>query len=760
MTDTSYTVSVRALCEFTAKRGSLDMRFTPSPSAREGVEGHLWVTRRRPDHYRAEVPLKGHYNNLTVRGRADGYDPEQGRLEEIKTFRGSLDLIPDNHRALHWAQAKVYGALLCEMEGLESIELALVYFDIVRQEEHHLTEHWSADKLKAEFEIQCEAFILWAEQELAHRERRNLAAMELQFPYVEFRSGQRPLAEAVYQSAATGRCLLAEAPTGTGKTLGTLFPLIKALATQSLDKVFFLTAKTPGRQLALDALQTLDLPELRTLELVAREKSCEHPDKACHGDSCPLAKGFYDRLPEARQAAARERCLNQARLREIALAHELCPYYLSQEMARWSDVIIGDYNYYFDQSAMLFALTQTHQWRTALLVDEAHNLIERARGMYSAELDQQRFRRTKKQAPKALKSRLESLNRSWNEFNRSLPEGRDTILQSEPPEALIGQLQLTAAAITDYLAEHPFALDSELMQFYFDALQFLRIAELFDERDFLCDIEWRRPPQGNVRRGARRGTVINLRNLIPAAQLKPRFEGSHSATLFSATLNPARYYCDLLGLPDNSVAMTMPSPFSADQLTVHTHRQLSTRYHDRAQSIAPIADLIAEQYHRQTGNYLAFFSSYDYLQQVHEHLDVHYPDVPTWAQERKMNEAARAAFLAAFQEHSSGVGFAVLGGAFGEGIDLPGKRLIGAFVATLGLPQMNPINDALKQRLEEQFGQGYDYAYLYPGLRKVVQAAGRVIRGEGDTGVIHLIDDRFAQPGIRRLLPDWWALEQ
>ena len=206
--------------------------------------------------------------------------------------------------------------------------------------------------------------------------------------------------------------------------------------------------------------------------------------------------------------------------------------------------------------------------------------------------------------------------------------------------------------------------------------------------------------------------------------------------------------------------MTMPSPFKAEQVTVHTHRNLSTRYHDRARSIAPIANLIAEQYQQQPGNYLAFFSSYDYLQQVHEHLRDHHPEVPTWAQERKMNEAARADFLAAFNEHSSGVGFAVLGGAFGEGIDLPGKRLIGAFVATLGLPQMNPINNELKQRLEEQFGQGYDYAYLYPGLRKVVQAAGRVIRGEDDTGVIHLIDDRFAQPRIRRLLPEWWALER
>ncbi len=529
--------------------------------------------------------------------------------------------------------------------------------------------------------------------------------------------------------------------------------MIKALRSQRLDKICFLTAKTPGRALALDSLVTLDMPELRTLELVAREKSCEHPDKACHGDSCPLAKGFYDRLPEARQAASREAFLTQSRLREIALAHDLCPYYLGQEMARWSDVIIGDYNYYFDQSAMLYALSQTHQWRTAILVDEAHNLIERARSMYSAELDQIRFRHTKKQAPKTLKRAFEKVNRAWNELNRSQPEGQDYIIQSALPEAFISQLQLAAAAITDYLTEHPFALNSELMQFYFDALQFLRIAELFDEPDFLCDLEWRQPKKG------RKGTVLSLRNLIPAEQLKPRFEAAHSTTLFSATLNPARYYCDLLGLPDNSVAMDMPSPFQAHQLNVHIHKSISTRYRDRAESIAPIAELIAEQYQQAPGNYLAFFSSYAYLQQVHEYLTDHYPNLPTWAQGRQMNEQARAAFLAEFNEHTSGIGFAVLGGAFGEGIDSPGKRLIGAFIATLGLPQLNPINEVLRQRLEEQFGRGYDYTYLFPGLRKVTQAAGRVIRGEEDRGVVHLIDDRFAQSQVRRLLPQWWEIQ-
>lgn len=745
-----YRVSVRALCEFTAKTGDLDLRFTPSPTAREGIEGHQMVTRRRGGHYRAELPLSGEYEELTVQGRADGYDPERQRLEEIKTFRGDLNLMPANHRALHWAQIKLYGWLLCQQEDLERVELALVYFDIVKQQETLITESFESSDLKTFFDAHCRTFLDWARQEMAHRQARQTAAEALAFPHDDFRVGQRPLAEAVYRAAASGRSLLAEAPTGIGKTLGTLFPLIKAFPEQKLDRILFLTAKTPGRRLALDALTQLDMPPLRTLELIAREKSCEHPDKACHGDSCPLAQGFYDRLPAARADAVKETTLDQSRLRELALAHDICPYYLSQEMARWSDVIVGDYNYYFDQSAMLYALSTQQSWRTAVLVDEAHNLVERARSMYSAELDQVRFRAIKKQPPKALKGAFEKLNRAWNALNRAQPEGEDFVVQVHLSEEWLQRLQFASGAITDYLTEHPFALDSDLMQFYFDALQFLRIAELFDEDAFLCDLTWRQPKRG------RKGTVVSLRNLIPAGPLRSRFEGAHSTTLFSATLKPARYYMDLLGLPEDTVAMQMPSPFKAEQLEVHTSRHISTRYADRTLSLEPIGQLIADQYRDRPGNYLAFFSSYHYLEQVLEQIRADHPDLPVWSQDQRMSESARQAFLDRFTADGQGVGFAVLGGAFGEGIDLPGSRLIGAFIATLGLPQLNPVNEILKRRLDEQFGQGYEYTYLYPGLRKVVQAAGRVIRGEGDRGVVHLIDDRFARGQVRQLLPEWW----
>ncbi|MDL2355595.1 MAG: ATP-dependent DNA helicase, partial [Pseudomonadota bacterium] len=356
----SYVVAVRALCEFTAKAGDLDLRFTPSPSAQEGIAGHAAVTARRGAGYQAELSLSGSHGALLVRGRADGYDPHQNLLEEIKTYRGRLDSLPERHRQLHWAQLRVYGHLLCQARGLAEVNLALVYFDIARQSETVLRETAGAAELAALFAGLCERFVAWAAQELAHRAARDGALAALQFPHPAFRPGQRHLAETVFRANSSGRCVLAQAPTGIGKTVGTLFPVLKAAPGARLDKVFYLAAKTPGRQLALDALAAIRAGApgisiaLRVLELTARDKACEHPDKACHGDSCPLARGFYDRLPAARAAAAQLPVLDRAALRQTALAHAICPYYLGSEMAKWCDVIVGDYNYYFDGGAMLY----------------------------------------------------------------------------------------------------------------------------------------------------------------------------------------------------------------------------------------------------------------------------------------------------------------------------------------------------------------------------------------------------------------------
>ena len=745
----TYVVAVRALCEFTARRGDLDLRFTPAPTAMEGIAGHVTVAARRASGYEAEITLTGAHRTLTVRGRADGYDAAINRLEEVKTYRGDLDAMPANHRVLHWAQALVYGHLLCQTRGLDELHVALVYFDIASQKETVLAQLHSATSLKEVFIEQCERFIDWAMQEEAHRSARNVALSKLAFPHGEFRSGQRELAVAVYRAARDGRDLMAQAPTGIGKTLATIFPLLKACAEDQIERIFFLTAKTPGRALALDAIESLHtrikpLP-LRTLELVARDKACEHPDKACHGDSCPLARGFYDRLDAARSAALTGGRLDRATVRAVALAHDVCPYYLAQELVRWSDIVVGDYNYYYDSSAMLYALTQMNQWRVAVLVDEAHNLLDRARRMYSASLDQAAFSAARKSAPATLRKPLDRLNREWNALNRAQTDAY-TVHPDVPPR-LLSAAQNLIGAVTEQLVQAPLSIDDAQLRFYFDAMHFVSLAEQFGEHSVF-----------DTTLAAGRKATLCVRNVIPAPFLAPRYAAARTTVMFSGTLSPQHFYRDTLGLPEQTGWLDVEGPFRAEQLQVQVAAHVSTRWRDRERSLMPIVELIAQQYAARPGNYLGFLSSFDYLQRVVALLRERHPDLPVWTQEPGMDEAARDAFLARFRTMGCGVGFAVLGGAFSEGVDLVGEQLIGAFIATLGLPQINDVNEQMRRTMEAKFGSGYDYMYLYPGLQKVVQAAGRVIRTEQDVGVVHLIDDRYRRPEVRRLLPRWWQV--
>lgn len=756
---TSYSVAVRTLCEFAAKHGDLDLRFTPAPTASEGIAGHQTVASRRSPSYQREVALSAAHKHLVVRGRADGFEPERAVLEEVKTFKGELDRMPANHRALHWAQAKVYGAMICRALNLPALTVSLVYFDIDRQEEAApLSMFCAAAELDAFFVGLCERFLIWADSELAHRAQRDASLAQLQFPYGSFRGGQRGLAKSAFQAARLGRCLMAQAPTGIGKTIATLFGMLKACPEQALDKVFFLTAKGTGRTAALEALNDVQAASpsspLRVLELVAKDKACEHPDKACHGDSCPLAKGFYDRLPAARSAAVSARELTRSALRDVALAHAVCPYYFAQDLARWSDVIVADYNHYFDVSAMLHGLTLENSWRVGVLVDEAHNLLERARSMYSASLDSADVKAVSTLAPEAIQKLLDRLRRSLRRLAKDA--SADYFVLADMPPRFEAALHDATAAIAEHLAENPAAVDSALLRFYFDGLLFKRLLDALGTHSLL-DMTRQAAMSGKRLPGA---ATLCIRNVVPAPFLKPRFATAHTTVLFSATLTPSSFYGDTLGLPDDTAWLDVAAPFRAEQLTVRVVPRVSTRFRHRHASLAPIAQIIAEQFEASPGNYIAFFSSFDYLEQAYAEFTARHPSVPAWAQARRMDDAQRAAFLERFQPSGQGVGFAVLGGAFGEGIDLVGTRLIGAFIATLGLPQFNPVNEEMRRRMADTFGAGYEYTYLYPGLRKVVQAAGRVIRSTSDTGAVFLIDDRFARPEVLRLLPNWWRVDQ
>jgi len=745
-------VAVRTLCEFAARHGDLDFRYTPAPSSEEGIAGHQAIQSRRGYGYKSEYSLTGNCLGLELSGRADGYNPHQGRLEEIKTHRGDLARVRPDQRALHRAQLRAYGALLCRQENRKKLELALIYYDTGKDKETAVVEAATADELWQELETLCGIYKAWAEQEEHHREQRDALLSNLMFPFPDFRPRQRQLAETVYKNSMKAGTLLLEAPTGLGKTLGTLFPALMAMPAAKQDRLFYLTCRNTARQLALDAVDKLRSAQdelqpwpLRTLELVAKDDACEHPDKACHGDSCPLAKGFFDRLPEARAEAAQTKgTLKQETLATIAAGHDICPYFLAQEMARWCDLVVGDVNRLFDQSALLHGLIRQNHWKTSVLVDEAHNLVDRGRGMYSVRLEQQRLLKVKKTAPKPVKSALDRTARAWQSLIRDQDTDHDrpVFLESLPAQ-LLGALQAMVSTLTDYLADHP--PDLALQEVMFESVAFMKLADTFGDHS-LCEFQ----------RSGRGQASLTIQNLIPADFLKDRFAAAQSVLLFSATLSPGVYYRDLLGLPDDARFTSLPSPFTAEQLQVKFTPGISTRQAHRPSSLQPIAELIASQYRERPGHYLAFFSSFKYAREVSERFAAQAPDIPQRSQQPGMSPEQRREFLAEFRKPEGSVAFAVLGGVFSEGIDLPGDQLIGAFVATLGLPPFDPWHEILKGRLEQRFGEGYNYTYLIPGLQKVAQAAGRVIRTPEDRGVIWLIDDRFLQPAVNSLLPRWW----
>lgn len=747
-------VGVRSFCAFVAKSGDLDHRFTPAPSAEEGMAGHRLVAARRGPGYQQEVPLDATIAGLRLRGRVDGLDPDTPALEEIKTYRGDLAAMPDNHRALHRAQLETYGALYCLMHGLETVELRLVYFDVDRRDEEIETLDGDAQRLIERARERAAHYLEWARALEAHREQRDAALQALPFPFTAVPDGQRQLMEAVDAAMDEGHTLLAQAPTGVGKTLGVLYPALRALGRGAIDHLFYLTAKTSTQFEAHKALEQLQqdaapLP-LRVLTLTARDKACEHPDKACHGASCPLARGFFDRLPAARIAAREQPVLRLDSLRATAAEHHVCPYYLSQEMARWADVVIGDVHYYFDRSALLYALSVQNRWRPGVLVDEAHNLIDRARGMYSAAIAQQPLRDAGRGAPAAVRQALARLDRCLDDLEP------DDAPPEAPPELLLNALNKSISALGSHLNTAASHTEPELLQRYFELLAVQRLAEEYG-RHALCEVT-AEPTTGSDLFGAANHQLA-IHNVIPAPHLGPAIHRARAVVGFSATLTPPDYHRRMWGLPEARFRWCdAPSAFSAEQLRVRAVTRIPTRMAQRSASAAPIAALIATQYRFRPGNYLAFFSSFAYLSAVADALAQQHPDVAQRRQSAAMSDAQRTAFVRDFQHGGRGVAFAVLGGAFGEGIDLPGDRLTGVFVTTLGIPPVTDFRNRMAEQVEGYFGEGtgWPFVYLYPGLQKVIQAVGRTIRTRDDNGVAVLIDPRYGRADVRALLPPAW----
>jgi DNA excision repair protein ERCC-2 len=780
--DSSYRISVRALCEFTGRAGDLDRRFASSPTARQGIAAHQLVARRRSPQHQIEMPLEYRQGPVHVVGRADIFDPEGKELEEIKSCLGPPRSRASAHRSMNRAQLRTYGAMLCRAQGLQRIRLTLTYFDLLSETEHRESEDCDAQALIAELNERCEAFAAWARQEIAHRDSRDRSLSELAWPFGEFRAGQHDLAAAVYRSVRTGSLLRMQAPTGIGKTLGAIYPALRAVAAARTDRIFYLTAKGTGRQNAIAAMRRLiDPPRpsdittrpsditIRVLELVAREHACEHPDRECHGDSCPLARGFHDRLPAARQLAVSRRLLDRDMVRSIALEHEICPYHLSTEVLPFADLVVGDCNYWFDRHAMLSSLALEHQWRVTLLIDEAHHLVDRSRAMYSDTLSLLQFI-----ARRGSGLPVDQVIDQFDLLAQALPQGASasSALLDEPPRGLLRALNRLNRRIGLQLEEGA-SLTPELLQLYFRCLSFTSLAEQFADHS-ICEVSIDEPysplargaPQSAAENGAARARIrgadstdirISLHNVVPAPFIRERIEAAQSIVMFSATLHPEAFDRAMLGWNRAHHSLALASPFDPARLRVRTI-PLTTRLDRRKESARSIAALIARQYREAPGCYIAFFSSFDYLAQIEAVLKAEFPELPQRSQQRSMSEAERARFVAGFDPERPSVALAVLGGVFSEGMDLPGDKLIGAFIVTLGMPQVNPLNQAFCARIEQLFGQGFEFTYLYPGICKVIQAAGRVIRDTEDRGTLLLIDERWRQARYRTLLPAHWGL--
>ena len=753
-------VSVGELVALCHRAGDIDHRFRPSPTGEQGVAGHQRVYRRRGETYRSEYPVEYRHREgdlqLCLRGRADGYDPAAGLVEEIKTCRIRPALIPATVSRMHLAQGRIYAALIAIEQDLPRLEVRLTWFNIDSGEETPLSQSYSRAELEDFLAASLASFSGWLATLAQLRRQRDLGLAALAFPHGDFRRGQREIAELVYKCIDQGGELLLEAPTGIGKTAAVLYPALKALATGKHDRIAYITAKTVGRRTAEETLETFRRAGLSAsaLSLTAKERICFSPGKACHGDDCRFARGYYDRLPRAMAAAIRSRALRQADIEALAREFEVCPYQLALDLLPWVDLVIADLHYVYSLTATLGAQMQQDGRRWTVLLDEAHNLPDRARRMYRASLAKADLMAVRRQPPPGLGAALDRINRVLLALQRQQWREPDYDSRPEIPADLQQALADFAAAAGELVARDPAALQRQpaLLDFYFEVLQFLRLADNWGD-DFRFELS-----RGDGRQSLR----VTLNCLDPARLLGQRQGLLHSLTAFSATLSPPDWSRKALGLGAEAVFRREASPFDQGQLEVFLATGVDTRYSRRQQTLPDLAAVLMAWLRRESGNCIIYFPSYRYLQDCLAllctlGLDELRPCL--WVQQREQPDAGRDQLLQLLETRRDVAALCILGGIFGEGIDLPGEQLTSVVIVGVGLPQFNRDTEQLREWFQQRYGAGFEYAYLYPGMQKVDQALGRVIRASGDRGRALLVDSRYGERQYRELLPPWWRYQ-
>ncbi|MDD6038775.1 MAG: ATP-dependent DNA helicase [bacterium] len=755
-------ISVRNLVEFLLRSGDIDNRKSrgmQTQAMQEGSRIHKKLQRAYGGDYMAEIPLgftiRMERYELTIEGRADGIFTRDGLpcIDEIKGVYQDVSAM-EEPVGVHLAQAKCYAFMHAARNNLEQIGIQMSYCDLDSEEVNRFFDCFEFEELEKWFDELLQEYAKWADFQYEWRMLSIATIKQLQFPY-EYRPGQKQLVEDVYRTILRKKNLFIEAPTGTGKTLSTLFPAICAVGEEQAEKLFYLTAKTLTATVAIETLGLFAEHGYRgkIVQITAKEKlcKCEKPD--CNPVACPYAKGHYDRINDAVFALLQK---EDFFTREALLAHAdeymVCPFELCLDLATWSDVIIGDYNYVFDPTVYLKRFfAEGVKGDYLFLIDEAHNLVERGRQMYSQTIVKEDVLELKR----ILKPYSARIAKAADKVNRILLEYKHACEEYEIYDninALLPALMRLASELERFL-QKPLTIEKrdEVMEFYFNLRGFLNIYELVDE-NYVIYSSFRED-------GA---FYVKLYCADPSVNLQRCLDKGRSAILFSATLLPIQYYKKLLSTREDNYAVYAQSVFSKEQRLLLIGTDVSSKYTRRtADEFWKIAQYIIKIASSKKGNYIAFFPSYRLMEQVYEqfvNLQDEKEEITAIVQTQNMKEEQREAFLQEFdaEKEQSMVAFCVMGGIFGEGLDLREDKLIGAIVVGTGLPQINFEGEILKNFFDNRDGNGFDYVYRYPGMNKVQQAAGRVIRTQKDRGIIALLDDRFLQGENLRLFPREW----
>lgn len=756
----SLKVSVRDLVEFVLRTGDIDSGFTMSSRALEGTRVHQLIQKSAGDNYNAEITITYTIEvdemSLEIKGRIDGVikNEDYVTIDEIKSTYQDLSFIDENYNILHMAQVKCYAYIYAIQNNQSFIEVQLTYYQIDTKEIKYIKKQFRIEELEVFFNNLIQGYIRWAKIMRNWNLVRDESITKLEFPFKTYRKGQRELAVGVYRTIKDEKKLFIQAPTGIGKTIATIFPSLKAMAEGYNAKIFYLTAKTITRTIAEKAFDNLREQGLRvkTLTITAKDKVCFKPESSCNPEECEYAKGFFDRVNEAVEDIYKEDALSRNIIEKYAKKHKICPFEFTLNLSLWSDCIICDYNYVFDPRVYLKRFFMDVRDDYTLLIDEAHNLVDRSREMFSAYLSKNNFLELKK----GFKIDIPKLSKNINKIDKFMLEQRKKcdevvngyIVIKEPPSDIYSLLRDFMKISEVWLAQNePHLLRDKLLDLYFKVNAFLRTSEYFDER-YVTYIYSRD-----------RDLILKIFCLDPSFLLKEAMKRGKSAMLFSATLSPMDYFIKILGGDENSSKLTLPSPFPEGNLSLLIDDKTSTKYKMRESTYGSVSDSILEVSLGKIGNYLVFFPSYKYMNEVYKIFCEKNSSIKTICQSSNMNEEEKEGFLKEFYIENSKtmVAFAVMGGMFGEGIDLTGELLSGAIIVGVGLPQIGLERDIIRKYFDESNGTGYEYAYMYPGMNKVMQAMGRVIRTEKDRGVVLLIDERFSSSSYRRLFPPEWS---